>query len=162
MECCDNRGFIVRVLSLLSNVILTSERAQVPNKRVLGPALAANVVDVGVQCVQYGGGGGDGVVQGPGDVDVAGHAGLDSVNCCICQCCVQEAEAVWRCAGGWIPLNAAIALLLADTGLVILRGQKLTRAIAVALDIALHSSEPLDTVRRGTREICCERKSIGK
>ena len=29
MECCDNREFIVSVLSLLSNVILTSERAQV-------------------------------------------------------------------------------------------------------------------------------------
>ena len=29
LECCDNREFIVSVLSLLSNVILTSERAQV-------------------------------------------------------------------------------------------------------------------------------------
>ena len=29
LECCDNEEFIVSVLSLLSNVILTSERAQV-------------------------------------------------------------------------------------------------------------------------------------
>ena len=97
-------------------MILTSERAQVSGGPVLGPSLTAHVVD-GVEGV--------GVVHHPGNVDVAGHAGLDGVlpeagSGCVT---VQEAEAIWRRAGRWIPLDAAISLLLSDAGLVILGGQ---------------------------------------
>ena len=118
-------------------MILTSERAQVSRVPVLGPALATHVVDGG-QAV--------GVVDGPGDVDVAGHAGPECALSLAGTASMQQAEAVWRGAGGGIPLNAAISSLLTDTGLIILRGQKLTRAKPITLDKALNSSESLDTV----------------
>ena len=86
LECCDNREFIVSVLSLLSNVILTSERAQICSSRVLSPALATNLA---VAVVQF-------VVQSPGDADVAFQTGLENINslACSCSCLGREAEAV--------------------------------------------------------------------
>ena len=123
-------------------MILTAERTQVSGGPVLGPALAAHVVD---------GGEAVGVGDGPGDVDVAGHADphgalSESGGGCVA---VQETETVRRCAGRGIPLYPAITRLLADTGLVILRGEELTRAEPVTLDSALHTGVPLDTVMRG-------------
>ena len=64
--------------------ILTSERAQVPSRLVLSPALAAKVA---VAVVQF-------VVQSPRDVDVAGQTGLDNVNSLACRCCTLQPEAV--------------------------------------------------------------------
>lgn len=123
-------------------MILTSERAQVSRGPVLGPALAAHVVD-GVEAV--------GVGDGPRDVDIAADAGPDGALSESCGCCgaVKEAETVRRGAGRGIPLYPTVTLLLADTGLVILRGQELTRAEPVTLDSALHTGVPLDTVMRG-------------
>ena len=121
-------------------MILTSERAQVSRVPVLSPALATHVVDGG-QAV--------GVVDGPGDVDVAGHAGPECALSLAGTASMQQAEAVWRGAGGGIPLYAAISSLLTDTGLVILRGQELTRAESVTRHHALDTGEPLDTVMRG-------------
>ena len=121
-------------------MILTAERAQVHRGPVLVPSLAAYVVD-GVEAV--------GVGDGPGYVDVAGHAGPDGALSEPHSSAVNEAETVWRGAGGGIPLYPAVTRLLADTDLVILRVEELTRAEPVTLDRALHTGVPLHTVMRG-------------
>ena len=62
---------------------------------------------------------------------------------------VAEAEAVRGCSGGGVPLDAAVALLLPDAGLVVLGGEQDPRPEPVALDVALHPHEVLDTVSGG-------------
>ena len=62
---------------------------------------------------------------------------------------VTKAEAVRSCSGGGVPLDAAVALLLADAGLVVLGREQDPRPEPVALDVALHPHEVLDTVSGG-------------
>ena len=62
---------------------------------------------------------------------------------------VAEAEAVRGCSGGGVPLDAAVSLLLSDAGLVVLGREQDPRPEPVALDVALHPHEVLDTVGGG-------------
>ena len=141
----DNRVYC-QVGTFLRNVILvilTSERAELRSDPILSPALPAHVVD----------GGEVGVVYSSRNVDVAGHAGPNGALAEAGCCGVQEAETVRGGAGGGGPLYRAVLLLLSDTRLVVLRGQELTGAEPVTLDISLHTSEPLDTVGGGAKPI---------
>jgi len=57
-----------------------------------------------------------------------------------------QTERVWRCCGGFLPLDGTVSLLRSDAVVVPLTRQNLAASVVVALHTAGHAGEVLDTV----------------
>ena len=76
--------------------------------------------------------------HGVGDVDEAVQTVTDGVHSEESRgVSTEHGETLGVCSGGGMPVNTAVSFLLSDAGLVVLRGEQLAGAEAVALNVSL-------------------------